>query len=179
MGMISQKIRIKYQTHQITTIIEFIKMEYCQEVFDDNIYEFIKEMIPLTDCYKNLFEDVPLEDFNKDKYKIELCVYDYPYKDEDEKENLYEDYYLKCESDYLRCEGSYYPDFYCNTKLGHKYAVYSEKVKLWFDPNDIEDGGYMLDVLNTYKMNYYKNKLGNDLLYFVEQYIFDESLYKN
>ena len=122
-----------------------------------------------TACYRDLFynHDLPLEDFTKEKYELKLCEYDenYTYKDEEEKENLKGEYYLKCDNDDIRYEESYYHDIWL---LEGKYRMYSKKIKLWYDPNDIEDGGYIIPVLNTYKKNYYKNKLGNDLIYYVE-----------
>ena len=44
--------------------------------------------------------------------------------------------------------------------------MYSKKLKLWDYTDKIEDGGYIVPLLNTYKKNYYKNELGDDLIYY-------------
>lgn len=160
---------IDLEDYNVIVYENAIELKLNKEIFNENIHEFIKEMESSTACYRDLFynHDLPLEDFTKEKYELKLCEYDenYTYKDEEEKENLKGEYYLKCDNDDIRYEESYYPDIWL---LEGKYRMYSKKIKLWYDPNDIEDGGYIIPVLNTYKKNYYKNKLGNDLIYYVE-----------
>ena len=60
-------------------------------IFNNNIHELIKEMDPLTRCYRYLDYNnkLPIKEFTKEKYELELCEYDdeYSYKDEEKNKN--------------------------------------------------------------------------------------------
>ena len=161
---------------------EGIRLILKEEIFDNNIHDFLKEIEPLTSG-KSMFlfnlidEDRNIElnkDFSKENYPIKLKWYDKndKYKNEHEKNELCGE----CAAIYKdnRLMQEYMPFFnfaWLSTdyKVRSEFEIDLEFIPVWINGFKIisEDETMMLRIMNNLKTKYYQTKLSKDMIYYI------------
>ena len=159
-----------------------ILLKLKEEIFDNNIHDFLKEIEPLTSG-KSMFlfnlmdEDRNIElnkDFSKENYPIKLKWYDKndKYKNEHEKNELCGE----CAAIYKdnRLKQDFMPFFnYAWISLDYivrsRFEIDMEFIPIWNNAYKIltEDEITILKIMNILKTKYYKTKLSKDMIYYI------------
>ena len=160
-----------------------ILLKLKEEIFNNNIHEFLKEVNPITRVHSSFlplllgyeYRNIKIDkDFNKEKYPFKLKWYDEndKYQSEYEKEDLCGE----CNVIYKdnRIKQDYMPFFnfawiLLNEKVSDNFEIELNFIPIWIDIDKImcEDETMMLRIMNNLKTKYYKTKLSKDMIYYI------------
>lgn len=166
---------------------EKITYKIDESFVNEHIHELVKEVNHLLDMknyflYNSWYNDYQNIDLNSDKfnqknYPFELKWFDenYNYESEYEKKYLCNDYGVRTgdKEEYTYLTGPFYPEnvwmIHGESELLRNVNIYASYVELWIDENKIdgEDESKIIQLLNIFSRNYFKNPLGKDIHFYI------------
>ncbi len=153
---------INVDTYNVTENNNEIVLSIKEDFVNDNIKDFLKEIMPLGQSYCSLLEE-KVDDNTKTSYEL--------YVDEEGKTS--EKHVLKVGTDelYERAEALWFDNnwVFNENYFIHEYSVFIELITLWIDACKVdgEDVSELLRITNSLKTNYFNNPLGKDLIFFI------------
>ena len=153
---------INVDTYNITENNNEIVLSIKEDFVNNNIKDFLKEIMPLGQFYCSQLE-TKVYDNTKVSYELSTS--------EDNKNDKRHVLKVGTTKLYERAEALWFDNnwVFNENYFIHEYSVFIELITLWIDACKVdgEDVSELLRITNSLKTNYFNNPLGKDLIFFI------------
>ena len=153
---------INVDTYNVTENNNEIVLSIKEDFVNNNIKDFLKEIMPLGQFYCSQLEK---KVYDNTKVSYELST------SEDTKNDKRHVLKVGTTKLYERAEALWFDNnwVFNENYFIHEYSVFIELITLWIDACKVdgEDVSELLRITNSLKTNYFNNPLGKDLIFFI------------